>query len=223
MPIAAPRTRPGRYTGRVMVWTDFGGVLTPPLSESLNRVAAAAGVSPAVLSAAVHGVTDERGGPLLHQLELGRITERAWGERVAAELARAGTPSRIDLGEFGRHWYAGRALNQPLLAGLLGLRAHGVPVGLLTNSVREWQPHRAALLPAPDLFHPVVQSHEVGLRKPDPAVYRWAERAAGVAPGECLLIDDLAGNCAAARARGWRVIEHRDTAATLRALAGLLT
>lgn len=45
-----------------------------------------------------------------------------------------------------------------------------------------------------------------GVRKPDPWAFLGAAAGLGVAPGECLLIDDRAQNCAAARALGMEAL-----------------
>jgi HAD superfamily hydrolase (TIGR01509 family) len=57
-------------------------------------------------------------------------------------------------------------------------------------------------------------SCETGLRKPDPEAFRGAARTLGVVPAECLLIDDRASNCAAARALGMDAV-HFTSAAEL--------
>ncbi|HZY84223.1 MAG TPA: HAD-IA family hydrolase, partial [Gemmataceae bacterium] len=49
----------------------------------------------------------------------------------------------------------------------------------------------------------------VGLRKPDPAIYAYCERVAGVPPGEVLFIDDLPTNVEAARDYGWEALAYR--------------
>ena len=43
-------------------------------------------------------------------------------------------------------------------------------------------------------FDAVVVSCEIGLRKPDPAMYEFVTNALGVAPGSTVLLDDLEGN-----------------------------
>jgi HAD superfamily hydrolase (TIGR01509 family) len=63
-----------------------------------------------------------------------------------------------------------------------------------------------------------LASHELGLVKPDAAIYREAERRFGVASGEILFFDDLEDNIVAARNAGWRAlqIDHAgDTAAQI--------
>jgi putative hydrolase of the HAD superfamily len=61
-------------------------------------------------------------------------------------------------------------------------------------------------------FDGLVLSHEVGARKPRPEFYQHAQRLAGCAAGECLFIDDLPPNVAAARALGWQgIVYSRET------------
>jgi putative hydrolase of the HAD superfamily len=58
-------------------------------------------------------------------------------------------------------------------------------------------------------FDLIVTSHEAGVRKPDPRVYRLVEERLNCTAGECLFIDDLPANVEAARACGWRgVVYH---------------
>ena len=58
-------------------------------------------------------------------------------------------------------------------------------------------------------FDKLVLSHEIGLRKPSPAIFAYCERVAGVPPGEVLFIDDLPTNVQAARDYGWGGIVYR--------------
>lgn len=64
----------------------------------------------------------------------------------------------------------------------------------------------------------IVYSHEVGLAKPDPAVYALSASRLGVEPGEVLFLDDLAVNVAAAAAEGWHAVLHVDTPTSIRAM-----
>ncbi|MBI5211175.1 MAG: HAD family phosphatase [Elusimicrobia bacterium] len=57
-------------------------------------------------------------------------------------------------------------------------------------------------------IHGACLSHEMGLRKPEPAIYRESLRMAGVAPREAVFIDDLPENVRAARKIGLRAIVY---------------
>ena len=76
----------------------------------------------------------------------------------------------------------------------------------------------------PKHIHGAVLSYELGLRKPEPAIYEAAVALAGVKPRECLFIDDLLENCEGARRYGLQAVHHpkgHDLRAELSAL-GLL-
>lgn len=69
--------------------------------------------------------------------------------------------------------------------------------------------------------HGALPSFEAGVMKPLPGIYAEAERRFALEPAATVFIDDLEGNVAAARTRGWHGIVHRDQGATERALAAL--
>ena len=60
-----------------------------------------------------------------------------------------------------------------------------------------------------DLFDDVVCSAEVGLAKPDPAIYRLAAERLGLAPAACVFVDDFERNVTAAREVGMQGILFR--------------
>lgn len=66
-----------------------------------------------------------------------------------------------------------------------------------------------------------LPSFVAGVMKPLPGIYAEAERRFGLEPAATVFIDDRADNIAAARARGWHGIVHRDQASTERALVEL--
>jgi 2-haloacid dehalogenase len=60
------------------------------------------------------------------------------------------------------------------------------------------------------LFDAMIVSGEVGLIKPDPAIFELAIRTTGAEAAQCLLIDDNAENVAAARRVGMQAIQFRS-------------
>jgi putative hydrolase of the HAD superfamily len=61
-----------------------------------------------------------------------------------------------------------------------------------------------------DHFDVIVESSRVGLRKPDPAIYRLVCDELGVEPEEAAFIDDLGVNLKPARALGMTTIKVGD-------------
>jgi len=67
----------------------------------------------------------------------------------------------------------------------------------------------------------IVYSHEVGLKKPDPAVFELTVSRLDVAPEEIAYLDDVPANVEAARAR-WRGVLHEETEASIAAIEALI-
>lgn len=74
------------------------------------------------------------------------------------------------------------------------------------------------------LFEFVLESSKVGVRKPEPAIYRMACDKLGIAPEEAVYLDDLGINLKPAKALGMTTIKVGDPAvaiAELEAVTGL--
>jgi putative hydrolase of the HAD superfamily len=71
------------------------------------------------------------------------------------------------------------------------------------------------------MFHAVVISAEVGMRKPEERIYRHAIELVGLPPAECVFVDDLEANVRAAEAIGMRGILHTQPEATIARLTEL--
>ena len=86
----------------------------------------------------------------------------------------------------------------------------------LTNWSSETFPHAAAAIGVLKHFEAIVVSGEVGLIKPDPAVYRYLVTAHEVVPAQAVFIDDREENVTGARRLGFHGV-HFTEAAQLRA------
>jgi putative hydrolase of the HAD superfamily len=91
-------------------------------------------------------------------------------------------------------------------------RDRGFRMALLTNNVREWEPRWRSMVAVDEIFELVVDSAFVGMRKPEPEIYELTvERLGdGIAPDDCIFVDDVEVNVATARAIGMRGIHFRD-------------
>ncbi len=68
----------------------------------------------------------------------------------------------------------------------------------------------------------IVYSHEVGLAKPDHAIYRLTEQRLGAQPDEIVFVDNHEPHILAAQECGWHGVAHRDTPSTIREVRALL-
>jgi putative hydrolase of the HAD superfamily len=99
------------------------------------------------------------------------------------------------------------ALLEGALETLDTLRGRGLTVGLISN----WDHRLHGILRGLDLvdrLDPIIISCDVGVEKPDPAIFRTALQAAGVRPDEALMIGDSPGpDIEGARAAGlWTLL-----------------
>ena len=74
------------------------------------------------------------------------------------------------------------------------------------------------------LFDHVIESAKIGLRKPDPKIYRMMIERLGVDPAKCIYLDDLGVNLKPAREMGMttiKVVNAPQALAELEAATGL--
>jgi len=202
------------------VWTDFGGVLTPPIEVTMAAFCRPMGLEPQALRQAMYAVAAHYGTDVMAPLDTPLVSEAQWSREVEeALLADHGVTA--DLSDFAAKWFTDRQVNDGWLDRLRGLRAEGFRLGLLSNMVPDWDGYWRGMVPA-DLFDEVVLSFEVGHRKPEQGIFDLAAVRLGLAPRQCVLVDDLLLNCEGARAAGWQAVHFTDTADASARLDGLL-
>jgi glucose-1-phosphatase len=171
---------------------DLGKVIVDfSFDEAYSRMRAASGLTDADIRARfLHG-------SLMADFETGRIGSQAF---VAEVNHRMGT--QLTMKNFSELWasifHPAPILGVELLRSLR--QQHRLILLSNTNelhfeTIRESYPHVRH-------FDALVLSHEVGVMKPDRAIYELALQQAQCAANECLFFDDLAENIAGARAAG---------------------
>jgi putative hydrolase of the HAD superfamily len=191
------------------VISDFGGVLTTPLIETFAALQEEDRLDQGAMRAAVQRITARTGAHPVHELETGRMTEHDFLSELAAQL-RTDLGRDVEMHSFAERYFAHLQPNEPMIAFLRELRDRGYRLAMLTNNVREWEARWRAMLPVDELFEVIVDSAFVGLRKPDPAIYRLTCDRLGVAPDRCLFVDDVEVNCAAAADLGMAAVVFRS-------------
>jgi len=196
---------------------DFGGVLVH--EGSVNDFARLAPhADPAeVLRHAIGPYHEDHDHPW-HRVERGELDMAEWYTLTVAALAEAGIEVVIPT--------SGSVLftpNEPVLEVVREVRAAGGRTAVVTNNVRELSDTWRPVLPLDELFDTVVDSCEVGLRKPNPAIYVLACERLGVAPERAVLLDDIESNLRGAEAAGLRGIHvGPDPTSAVEALRTLL-
>lgn len=114
------------------------------------------------------------------------------------------------------------AANQQLLDYIaIELKPH-YRIGILSNASNDDVLERVFTPEQRRNFDAITLSHHVGHTKPSPEMYEAAAARLGVAPEECVFIDDQERHVAGARAAGMRGVLYADLAQLRTELAGVL-
>ena len=203
-----------------VIW-DFGGVLTSSPFEAFARFEA------------------ERGLPadIIRRTNTVNHLENAWAKFERAE---------VDIETFDRLFAEeSRALGAevrgrdilPLLAGDLRpemvealrrikakFKTGCITNNLPANAIGSAGGRTLYIAEVMALFDHVIESAKIGLRKPDPKIYRMMVDALTVDPTRCIYLDDLGVNLKPAREMGMttiKVVSARQALAELEAATGL--
>jgi putative hydrolase of the HAD superfamily len=194
-----------------VIW-DFGGVLTSSPFEAFARFEM------------------ERGLPadIIRRTNAANHLENAWAKFERAE---------VDVDTFDELFAAeSRALGAevrgrdvlPLLAGDLrpemvealktikaSLKTGCITNNLPANAIGSNGGRTLYVAEVMALFDHIIESAKIGLRKPDPRIYRMMVEALDVKPERCVYLDDLGVNLKPARDMGMTTIKVRDAAQAL--------
>lgn len=198
---------------------DWGGVLTTALHDTMAAFCAADGIDYARFLAVMREwFVEHRTGDAnpAHALERGEVSNDDFERVLAARLTTLdGRPVRAD--GLLRRMFAGFD-HDPGMAGVVRrARRAGIRTALCSNSWGNDYPREGW----DELFDAVVISGEVGMRKPEPRIYRHTAAALGLPPERCVFVDDLAANVRGAVAAGMVGVHHvsaERTGAELEAL-----
>lgn len=202
---------------------DFGGVITSSPFDAFNRMEA------------------ERGLPrdLVRRINAANPDTNAWAlfERAEIDAVRFDTLFAEEAAAQGHDLRGADVLallsgdiRPRMVAAIDWLKAHGYRVGCITNNVpaghgaqmSSTADKAAAIAAIMARFDHVVESSKAGIRKPDPVIYTLACDALGVAPADCVYLDDLGINCKPAAALGMAAIKVSSETQALTDLAAAL-
>ena len=180
---------------------DFGGVFTDSPFAAVEALGRELGLAARELLHIVFGPYDEDTDHPWHRLERGEVSLGDACSEIIEISARSG--KEVDPLELLMKLGTGGGARDPLVLRTRTLRAEGYKTALVTNNVIEFREHWQRVLPLEELFDVVVDSSEVGMRKPNPAIFlHTLELLESVTPERAVFLDDYAGNIDAAARLG---------------------
>jgi putative hydrolase of the HAD superfamily len=134
--------------------------------------------------------------------QVGRCTNEEWIESIRAAAQAIIGLERVE--ELMNAWQGAERLLNPLMISLVErLRAGGYRTGIISNTIpgleERLQQNAPHLIP---LFDVRIGSGDIGLAKPDPAIFHHALREMDVAAEASVFADDVRSYAEAARAVG---------------------
>ncbi|MBA3303068.1 MAG: HAD family phosphatase [Acidimicrobiia bacterium] len=199
---------------------DFGGVLVQEGSvRELARIAP--DHDPDDVLAIALGAYHEDGDHPWHRVERGELAMAEWYRLTVGALEEAG------MAVAARPPGTGPPIvftpSEPMVGAVRECRAAGCRTAVVTNNARELGAVWRASLPLDELFDTVVDSSEVGVRKPGAAIFHLTLERLGVEADRAAFLDDVASNCEGARRAGLHtILVELDRSAAVAELRGLL-
>ena len=191
---------------KAVLW-DFGGVVTTSPFEAFNRYEQANGLPTDIIRTI--NATNPRDNAWA-MLESSQVSVDEFDELFAREAAARGHEIR---GKAVLDLLAGDV--RPEMVHAMKLIKEQFRIGCITNNVKTGEgpgmarseEKAAAVAEVMALFDIVIESSKVGIRKPDPEIYKLACREMDITPEESLFLDDLGINLKPARALGMTTIK----------------
>jgi epoxide hydrolase-like predicted phosphatase len=219
-----------------LVIFDYGGVISERLLDDLAVFERRMGYPPGSIDRLlfgeippgsdgdpVDGAYDEGSVHDFHLLETGDLGFAEYLEGVVRRAPEI-IGRELDAVAFVEFTAAtGVRVQWPMIHEIRRLQESSIALALLTNNVKEFGDAWRASFPVDELFPVIIDSSEVGMRKPDPRIYELTCERAGSAPEASVFLDDNPDNVKAARALGIETVHvGRDSLAAIAELRAIL-
>lgn len=183
---------------------DFGGVVTTDFYGALDAFSVRAGLGDRAFVRALR--ENPEGRQALAAAERGEITQGEFERTMGRVLGVA--PDGLFANALADLKPRPEVIDLTARA-----RAAGVRVAALSNSwgAGDYDPYDGWGLP--EKFDAVVISDQVGLRKPDPEIFLLTAELLGLAPADCLFVDDTEHNLPGAAGLGMGTLFFTGAAA----------
>jgi len=192
-----------------VMW-DFGGVFSPSPFTTIEMIGREKGHDPELFFGAIFGSYDADTDHPWHRLERGEIDFMSARESII-ELAKADGIEADPLELFTRMGREGGGMRLEVVALASDIKARGFQTAIVTNNAKEFRESWTKSVPIDEICHAIIDSSEIGIRKPDPRIFEIALEKLGVSdPSRALFVDDFAANVQAAEALGMRGVLMND-------------
>ena len=196
---------------------DLGGVVLGSPLAALNDAEARLGLPPHTIGQAIAGLGADGAWA---RLERGEIAFADFIPVFQGEIETRGI--RLDVASLIATVESSLDPRDKMLAAIRSLRDSRYAVAALTNNWSSSTDMAARFHALASEFDVFIESHRVGSRKPEAAIFEHLCGALDLPPVEIVFLDDLGGNLKPARAMGMTTIKVTDPDQALDELESVL-
>ncbi|NRB41552.1 MAG: HAD family phosphatase [Pseudomonadales bacterium] len=181
---------------------DFGGVFVSSPFAAVDDVANELKIPKELLHNIIFGQYHEDNAHPWHQLERGEISL----EQCREAILSLGRLQNLDIDiyqVFARFADIERQNNDVLITQLLQWKQAGIKLAIVTNNIKEFD-HWRDMFPfaVHEVFDVIADSCQLGLRKPNQAIFEYTLKRLGVDACDAIFVDDYRSNVEAAEKAG---------------------
>jgi len=215
-----PKSKDARKIETVL-W-DFGGIFTGSPFYGRNEYAASLGMTVESITKLVLGYGLPNGDHPWHKLERGEVTMEEAAREVLQSVENAGIAG-FDFEKFFKSMSSRPEHSDKMYEGVRRLKARGICQIIVSNNFREFQSIWKSMVPE-NLFDEIVDSSQVGVRKPDPAIFHIALDLANASPETTVFLDDYEEHIQVANSMGIKgILVGEDPTEALSELESLVS
>lgn len=192
---------------------DFGGVISRTLFETHDLSEAALGLPPGTLT--WRGPFAPETDALWQAMQADHITEREYWTVRTQSVGRLVGEEWNDMQTFvqrARGADVAAVIRPEAVAAVQQAKAAGCKLAVLSNELDMF--YGASFrerLPLLQLFDVIIDATYTGILKPDRRAYEMCTDALGIAPADCVFVDDQSRNVLGAMRLGWQTVQFDVT------------
>jgi epoxide hydrolase-like predicted phosphatase len=187
------------FEAKAILW-DFGGIFTGSPFHSIDDYAETLGIEGSLLVQLVLGYGIVDGNHPWHRLERGEISMIEAAKEAVAAVENVGV-ANFNLQDFFASMSGENSNAEAMFNGVRRYKNLGIKQIILSNNIREFGKTWKPMLPD-GLFDGIIDSSEVGVRKPNPEIFKIALAEAETLPNQTIFLDDYPEHVDVARSLG---------------------
>jgi epoxide hydrolase-like predicted phosphatase len=186
------------------IFWDFGGVFTGSPFYATDNYSKQLGIETQELTKLVLGYGLEDGEHHWHKLERGEISLKHATKEIISSVENSGIEG-FEIRDFFKSIGGASNTTAAMFNAVRRFKEMGLAQYILSNNIREFSSSWKSMLPE-NLFDGIIDSSEVGARKPNPEIFALALQVSGLPAAKTVFLDDYPEHVTVASSLGIKSI-----------------